>query len=124
MQGKDKVHNFTFRLVLTIILVLGGFAFPILFVFALLVGWSLIQDVRNPPQEVDAWFTRRWTVTPDDPSWKTYFLPFCESPAETAFLEAMISAYGLTPDKGMLCGRDLTLDLQVKNPALSCGLSG
>lgn len=116
MQGKAKVHNFKFRLALTIILVLSGFAFPILFVLAVLIGWSLIKDVSNPPQEVDAWFTRRWMATADDPSWRSYFLPFCESPAETTFLEAMISAYGLTPDKGMLCGSGLTLDLQVIMP--------
>ncbi len=116
MQSKTKVHNFKFRLALTIVLVLGGFVFPLLFVLAVLVGWSLIQDLRNPLQEVDAWFTRRWTATADDRDWITYFLPFCESPAETTFLEAMISAYGLKPNKGMLCGSDLALDLQVKVP--------
>ena len=116
MQSKTIIHNFKFRLVLTTVLVLGGFVFPVLFLLALLIGWSLVQDFRNPQQEADAWFTRRWTATADDPGWRTYFLPFCESPAETAFLEAMISAHGLVPDKGMLQGVDLMLDLQVKIP--------
>lgn len=116
MKGATKIHNLNFRVALTIVLALGGFIFPILFVFALLVGWSLAQDFRNPPQEVDAWFTRRWTTTADDPDWKAYFLPVCESPAETAFLEAMIAAYTLTPDKGALRAGDLSLELQVKVP--------
>lgn len=116
MKGTTKIHNLNFRVALTIVLALGGFIFPLLFVFALLVGWSLAQDFRNPPQEVDAWFTRRWTTTADDPDWKEYFLPVCESPAETAFLEAMIAAYTLTPDKGALRAGDLSLELQVKVP--------
>lgn len=115
-MNKIKPYNFKFRLALVVALVLGGLAFPILFLLAFLVGWSLIQDFRNPQQEVDAWFTRRWTTTADDTKWKTYFLPFCESPAETSFLEAMISSYRLTPNKGLLQGIDLALDMQVKIP--------
>lgn len=114
MQPKRKIHNLPFRLILTIILILGGFAFPILFFLAALVGWSLIHDFWNQPQEIDAWFTRRWTAGPDDPNWKNYFLSFCESPAETAFLEAMISNYNLIPKEGILHGNGITLDLQVK----------
>lgn len=116
MLNKIKPHNFKFRLALVAAFVLGGFAFPILFLPAFFVGWSLLQDFRSPQQEVDAWFTRRWTTTADDTKWKTYFLPFCESPAETSFLEAMISSYGLTPNKGLLKGIDLSLDMQVKIP--------
>lgn len=114
MQPKRKIHNLPFRLILTIILIPGGFAFPILFFLAALVGWSLIHDFWNQPQEIDAWFTRRWTAGPDDPNWKNYFLSFCESPAETAFLEAMISNYNLIPKEGILHGNGITLDLQVK----------
>src|SRR6218665_1130614 len=114
MKGTTKPHNFKFRLALAIILALGGFAFPLLFLLALLVGWSLTQDLRNPPQEVDAWFTRRWTATADDPNWKTYFFPFCESPAETAFLETIINEYALTPNNGKLRAGGFILDLQVK----------
>lgn len=116
MQSKPKIHNFKFRLALTTALIAGGFVFPIIFLLALMVGWSLIQDIRNPQQEVDGWFTRRWTATADDPDWKEYFLPFCESPAESAFLTAMISARGLVPDKGILRGTDLMLDMQVEIP--------
>lgn len=116
MQSKKNPHNFNFRLVLAAAFFLGGFVFPILFLLALLIGWSLIHDFRNPQQEIDAWFTRRWTTTANDPNWITYFLPFCESPAESAFLEAMIRAHDLVPDKGLLQGVGLKLELQVKIP--------
>lgn len=116
MQSNKKIHNFNFRMMLAAAFFLGGFVFPIFFLLALLIGWSLIHDFRNPQQEIDAWFTRRWTTTANDPNWITYFLPLCESPAESAFLEAMIRAHGLVPNKGLLQGADLTLDLQVKIP--------
>lgn len=114
MQYIGKVHNFKFRLTLTIALALGGIVFPYLFALAALVGWALIHEIRNPQEEVDEWFTRRYMTTADDPRWVSDFLQFCESPAETAFLEAMIDAFNLTPNKGVLYGSGLTVDLQVE----------
>jgi very-short-patch-repair endonuclease len=110
----NNIHNFKFRLMLTLGLGLGGFIFPFLFLLATLVGWSLLNDIRKPPEEIDEWFTRRYTTTADDPRWQSDFLQFCESPAEEAFLVAMIDAHDLTPDSGILCGNGLTLDLQVE----------
>ena len=112
-----QTQNVPFRVGVIIVLTLGGFVFPLLFALAGLVAWALIADLRQPPDpNQDKWFVRRYTTTAADPKWKEYFLPFCESPAETAFLEAMIAAYGLTPRKGVLYGGGIALDLQVKKP--------
>ncbi|MDO9711033.1 endonuclease domain-containing protein [Paracraurococcus lichenis] len=105
------------RLIVTGLLILGGFVFPYLFILAAFFGWTIIDSLRNPPAPPpQEWYALRWTTTKADPKWKTYFLPFCDSPAETAFLEAMIPAFGLTPEKGILTGVGLSLNLQVKIP--------
>ena len=49
----------------------------------------------------------------DDPDWPTFIAEHCESPAETAFLTAMIKAYQLQPEMGSLVGSGLKLDFQV-----------
>lgn len=84
-----------------------------LFFVSAFIAWSLIEDSRNPRQEVDDWFTRRYTATASDQDWKSYYLKFCESPAETAFLDAMIGAFSLCPDKGVLRGVGVAFDIQV-----------
>lgn len=94
-----------------------GLLFPILFIPAALIIWSVISDLRDPPpSEPTGWYARRRKATVDDPNWKEYFVKFCESPAETAFLDAMIDAYGLVPIEGLLKGDGLSLNLQVKEP--------
>lgn len=49
-----------------------------------------------------------------DPNWSRFIEEHCESPAETAFLRAMIEAYDLTPVGGSLAGKGLRLDFQVE----------
>ncbi len=46
--------------------------------------------------------------------WQTAVEEQCESPAELAFLKAMIGAYRLRPNNGSLSNSDLKLDLQVE----------
>ena len=53
-------------------------------------------------------------MTADDPDWPEYFLEACESPAETAFLEAMINGYDLKPDNGILVAPSFELDMQTE----------
>lgn len=103
------------RLGFLALFLLGGFLYWPIFLLAALSAWALVSDLsgsRKP--EPDEWFARRWTITAADPRWRSDFLQFCQSPAETAFLEAMIAAYDLKPQKGILQGSGLTLDLQVK----------
>ncbi|SDE30720.1 DUF559 domain-containing protein [Belnapia rosea] len=102
------------RLIIIAALCLLGFLFPLSFIVAAWLGWTIYETLKNPPPPPpDEWYTRRWTTTAADPRWRSDFLAFCESPAETEFLEAMIKAHNLTPDKGVLKGSGLTLDLQV-----------
>lgn len=49
-----------------------------------------------------------------DPKWPEFIEQHCESPAETAFLRAMINAFELTPSFGILSGKGLTLHFQVE----------
>lgn len=103
------------RLGIILVLCSLGVFFPLLFIVAAWLGWTIYDTLKNPPPPTpDEWYARRWTTTAADPRWRSDFLAFCESPAETKFLEAMIAAYGLIPDKGVLKGAGLTLNLQVE----------
>ena len=105
------------RVGIAAILFVAGFIFPPLFVVAALLVWSIVADYRRPKDVHPAgWFDRRWSVTAEDSDWVSCFLPICESPAETAFLEAMIPAFDLKPEKGVLRSETLKLDLQAKIP--------
>lgn len=103
------------RLGLILALCFLGIFFPLFFVVAAWLGWTIYDTLKNPqPPPPDEWYARRWTTTAADPRWRSDFLAFCESPAETKFLDAIIDAYGLIPDNGVLKGTGLTLDLQVE----------
>lgn len=56
-------------------------------------------------------------VSPETPNWLGEYLTECESPAEKAFLQAMVNEYSLLPDKGTLRSTDLALQLQVDKGA-------
>jgi very-short-patch-repair endonuclease len=118
MASRSKTKGIATQIVIAVLLATGGIYYhPMLFLAAAAVAWSAIKELQEPPApEVDAWFTRRYTTTAADPDWKSYFLPLCESPAESAFLEAMIQAHHLEPDNGVLKGNGLTLELQVQMP--------
>lgn len=116
MHKNTNTPNVEFRVGLTVVLCLAGFFSPYFFILALLVGCSLFEGDHNLSSENDTCLTRRYTATSADINWERFFLEACESPAESAFLEAMIQYYGLIPSRGILCGNGLTLDLQVKMP--------
>lgn len=105
------------RMGIAAILFVAGFIFPLLFIVATLLVWSIVADHRRPKDvHPNGWFDRRWSVTAEDSDWVSCFLPICESPAETGFLEAMIPAFDLKPEKGVLRSETLKLDLQAKIP--------
>lgn len=116
MHKNTNTPNVEFRVGLTVVLCLAGFFSPYFFILALLVGCSLFEGDHNLSSENDTCLTCRYTATSADINWERFFLEACESPAESAFLEAMIQYYGLIPSRGILCGNGLTLDLQVKMP--------
>ena len=118
LDAKAQARTVVIRCALTVVCIAGGFVFPLLFLLAAFLAWTVYSDLTGPkPTEppADAWYVRRWTATAEDPEWKSYFLPYCESPAETAFLEAMITEYKLLPSGGKLVGSGVELDLQVEH---------
>lgn len=84
--------------------VLGG-------LIALFVGWHFIPKAGPPTPSPR--FRRDLRANAGDADWKRFVEEHCESPAETAFLTAMIEAHGLLPRDGSLHASGLKLDLQV-----------
>jgi len=92
------------------------FTFAFVFVSPLLIlqlvviwgvtAWIRPKDGPSPPSKLE-------TLTAEDEDWQRYFQHYCESPAEIAFLDAMVAAFHLTPEKGLLRGGGLTLQMQV-----------
>ena len=101
------------------VFVLGaiGFVFPLAWIGAVLllltVAGAVLPGTNTPRKGHHQ--VEDVTVTAED--WLARYHACCESPAETAFLDAMIAEFDLKPDAGRLGGRGLTLHLQV--PALN-----
>jgi very-short-patch-repair endonuclease len=98
----------------------GWTAFTFAFVFAsplillqLVVIWGVTGWIRPKDEDEPGPPSKLETLTADDESWQRYFQQYCESPAEIAFLDAMVEAFNLTPEKGRLSGGGLTLQMQV-----------
>lgn len=53
-------------------------------------------------------------VTADRDDWKTFYIAGCESPAEVAFLRAMMARYEFSPNEGVLISPSMKMSLQVK----------
>ncbi len=91
-------------------ILLGFLFFPLFFVGGL-IAWSIYGDIVEAParraqqEEIDARINA--PVSAEDIRWA------CESPAETAFLDTMVSAYALQTGPGAIEGRGLRLRNQV-----------
>lgn len=105
--------NIPLRVIGLIICVLIGFAFPLSFVLAAFIGFSIYADISGPTIQEPTQQIRLKELTSDDEGWLDQFHAVCESPAETAFLDAMIAAFDLKPKQGFLSGRGLKLQMQV-----------
>lgn len=101
---------------------IGWTAFTFAFVFVspllilqLLVIWGVTAWIRPPDEApVPPRPSKLETLTAQDEEWPRIFRRVCESPAEEAFLDAMVSAFDLKPDKGCLSGDGLMLQMQVQ----------
>lgn len=91
-------------------LLLGFFFFP-MFIVAGVIAWSLYSDIKDAPSEraiaVQLEAYQRHPVSIED------IRDMCESPAETAFLDAMVTAYQLGTGPGSVTGGSLRLRSQV-----------
>lgn len=84
----------------------------VLLIIVAFVIWHFIP--RRDPNRPTPQFRTETRAIASDPNWPSYIEAHCESPAETAFLRAMIDAYHLKPDGGALRGTGLRLDFQVE----------
>ncbi|MFV0677773.1 endonuclease domain-containing protein [Variovorax sp. tm] len=88
--------------------------FPFVLIIAGWVAWTIYEDfqtstiVEVPPPRI-------WKdASLKDEDWLTFFCTGCESPAEEAFVRAMVEEYDLQPNNGKLCAPGLTLEMQVE----------
>lgn len=97
------------RVLLTIGCVLIGFLFPLMFLLAIGIGWSIYNDIANPPDKITG-------ARSPKPELMTIerMQDLCESPAETAFLDAMLDAFNLGPSDDALVGGGIRLRSQVE----------
>lgn len=93
---------------------LFGFIFPPSFFLAAVIAFQFfdksekIVSAQSQPRGLRA-------LTADD-DWQGKFHRMCESVAEVAFMDSMVSAFKLAPDTGTLSRGDLTLEMQVQVP--------
>ena len=120
MRLNDNHQSYIIRGLITLACLIGGIAFPWLFIVAAFFAWTIFDDVSKPvkiEQDECSNQTSRWTVSIDHVDWRKYFYDSCESPAETAFLNAIFSEFELLPRDGILHADNFELDLQVKHGA-------
>lgn len=99
------------RGLLAAVLMLLGLVFWPLLAVGGLIAWSVYSDIRDEPEhkrqeaEIEARLNKPITV--EDMRWS------CESPAEEAFFDAMVSAYGMTAGPGCIAGDGIQLRTQI-----------
>ncbi len=84
----------------------------LILVLILFIGWHFLPD--REPERAFPKFKRQVLVTTGTADWQARFEAQCESPAEVAFLRAMIKECNLKPLGGSLAGTGIRLDLQVE----------
>lgn len=101
--------NIAFRVSAVLACCLLGLAFPVMFLLAALIAWSIYGDLTSHTNSV-------FKETPSDarPLTVLQMRASCESPAEEAFLDAMVRHFGLQPSQGALEGNGLRLRSQVE----------
>ncbi|MFD1787822.1 endonuclease domain-containing protein [Sphingomonas floccifaciens] len=80
--------------------------------FCIFIGWHFRQE--KAPTTPKQKFRGEPRAVASDPNWSFFIEQHCESPAEVAFLRAMVDAYELIPENGSLLGRGIRLDFQVE----------
>ncbi len=76
------------------------------------LGFQLAATLRRGA-EIRTMSPDRKLASANDPEWRQVFMELLESPAETAFLEAMIDHYCLVPVNGELRSDRMIVQLQV-----------
>ncbi|WP_282118777.1 DUF559 domain-containing protein [Ruegeria atlantica] len=105
-----KTTHVSLRIGLALVFLLFGFIFPLFWAVAAVIGGSVFFDLV--PSKHDR-HERLQHLTGTDANWRGSFHAYCESPAERAFLDAMIDEFDLKPKNGNLIGSGIQLNLQV-----------
>lgn len=84
----------------------------VVFLIAVFVLWHCIPKAKPPAPSPQ--FRSDPRIQAGEPEWKQLVQEHCESPAETAFLTAVIETYKLSPLNGSLQADGLKIDFQVK----------
>lgn len=107
-------------LLAAILIVIGFFFWPLLAVGGF-IAWSVYSDIRDEPerkrQEAEVAARLNEPVTVEDMRFT------CESPAEEAFFDAMVSAYKMTTGPGCIAGEGMKLRTQIGLGRLHIGRS-
>lgn len=104
--------DFTPRVLLVIVLIIGGFYEPLLWLGAIVVAFTIYAESR--PMERSLQDGRFPVIEEDSEDWLSALRNAAESPAEVAFLDAMVEAFHLKPRERALRGDGLVLRLQVE----------
>lgn len=107
---KGNFMTYFQRGLLAAVLMLLGLVFWPLLAVGGLIAWTVYSDIRGEPerkrQEAEIEARLNQPVTVEDMRLS------CESPAEEAFFDAMVSAYGLRPGPGCIAGDGIQLRTQ------------
>lgn len=106
-----NLMTYSQRGLLAAFLMIGGLAFWPLLALGGLIAWSVYDDIRDKPERKrqDAEIKARLNepIAVEDMRWS------CESPAEEAFFDAMVSAYRMTAGPGCIAGDGIQLRTQI-----------
>ena len=86
----------------------------LLIAVAAFVLWHFLPQTEKRPPEPKPRYRLDPRVRPDELQWQSFVEEHCESPAETAFLRAMIEAFDMKPEGGSLMAEGVRLDFQVE----------
>lgn len=105
-------------LLAAVLIVIGFFFWPLLAVGGL-IAWSVYKDIQDEPerkrQEAEITASLNKPVTVED------MRVTCESPAEEAFFDTMVSAYKMTTGPGCIAGEGIKLRTQIGLGRLNIG---
>lgn len=105
--------SLTHRIGAVLIFTLLSLVFLPSLLIAALIACSVFSEVFGPVVEQPPSHSKIKALPPDAATLRASLHSFCDSPAETAFLDAMIYAFDLKPVNGVLTGRGLRLQMQV-----------
>lgn len=88
------------------------FAAPLI-IFQLVIVWGVTAWLRPKGEELREAPSRLERLNVADEGWLRMYQGVCESPAEIAFLDAMVAAFDLEPYQGRLIGKGVGLQMQV-----------